>query len=68
MLIFGRRHLERVLTEYETHDNGSRPHRTLGQQAAMTADAPPPVSDPVPAQLRPRGAVFGLIREYRIAA
>jgi len=33
MLIFGRRHLERVLAEYLAHYNGHRPHRALGQLA-----------------------------------
>jgi transposase InsO family protein len=28
MLIFGERHLRTVLTEYETHYNGRRPHRS----------------------------------------
>ena len=28
MLIFGERHLRRVLTEYEAHYNGRRPHRS----------------------------------------
>jgi hypothetical protein len=28
MLIFGERHLRTVLAEYETHDNGRRPHRS----------------------------------------
>jgi putative transposase len=31
MLIFGRRHLERVLGEYVAHYNGHRPHRALGK-------------------------------------
>jgi hypothetical protein len=68
MLIFGRRHLEDVLAEYVAHYNGHRPHRALGQQAPLTANTPPPASDPVPAQLQRSDAVFGLINEYRLVA
>jgi putative transposase len=68
MLIVGRWHLERVLAEYETHYNGHRRHRALAQQAPITPDTPPRVSDPLPAQLRQNDAVFGLILEYRLVA
>jgi putative transposase len=68
MLIFGRRHLERILAEYIAHYNDHRPHRALGQLAPLTMDSPPPIDDPEPAQLRRRDAVFGLIHEYRLAA
>ena len=49
MLIFGRRHLERVLAEYIDHYNDHRPHRALDQQAPLTVDSPPPIGDPDPA-------------------
>ena len=68
MLIFGRRHLERVLAEYVVHYNEHRPHRALGQLAPLTVEPPPPISDPEPAQLRRSDAVFGLIHEYRLVA
>ena len=68
MLIFGRRHLERVLAEYVVHYNGHRPHRTLGQLAPLNAELPPPISDPEPRDLRRRDAAFGLISEYRLVA
>src|SRR5450759_1484576 len=61
MLIFGRRHLERVLAEYIAHYNDHRPHRALGQLAPLTMDSPPPIDDPEPAELRRSDAVFGLI-------
>ena len=37
ILIFGRRHLERVLAEYVAHYNEHRPHRALGQLAPVGA-------------------------------
>jgi putative transposase len=68
MLIFGRRHLDRVLAEYLVHYNGHRPHRSLAQLAPLTMDSPPRTGDPEPAELRRNDAVFGLIHEYRLAA
>jgi transposase InsO family protein len=43
MLILGRQHLERVLTEYVDHYNGHRPHRSLDQQSPLTVNSPPPI-------------------------
>jgi putative transposase len=40
MLIFGRRHLERVLGEYVWHYNGHRPHRALGQAPPLRLGQP----------------------------
>ena len=68
MLAFGRRHLERVLAEYEVHFNEHRPHRGLDQVASLNVEPPPPISDPELAQLQRRNAAFGLIHEYRLAA
>src|SRR5665213_3947018 len=68
MLIFGRRHLERVLSEYIAHYNGHRPHRALAQLAPLNVEPPPHFSDPEPRDLRRSDAVFGLIHEYRLAA
>ncbi len=68
MLIFGRRHLERVLAEYVVHYNEHRPHRGLDQLAPLTLAPPPSITDPEPTQLQRRDAVFGLIHEYRLAA
>jgi putative transposase len=58
MLIFGRRHLERVLAEYVVHYNEHRPHRGLGQLAPLMLVPPPPISDPKPAQLQRRDAAL----------
>jgi transposase InsO family protein len=68
MLIFGRRHLERVLAEFIAHYNDHRPHRALGQRSSLTMDSPLPIDDPEPADLRRNDAVFGLIHEYRLVA
>ncbi len=68
MLILGRRHLEHVLADYILHYNEHRPHRALGQQAPISAEALPPTRDSQPLQLRRRDAVFGLIHEYRLVA
>jgi putative transposase len=67
-LIFGRRHLERVLAEYVAHYNGHRPHRALGQQAPLLPSIPPPADHPAPTRLHRSDAVFGLIHEYQLVA
>jgi transposase InsO family protein len=65
ILIFGQRHLERVLVAYALHYNRARPHRSL--------DLYPP--DPAPATqaavgmpIRRRDVLGGLIHEYQRAA
>lgn len=68
MLIFGRRHLERVLSEYIAHYNGYRPHRALAQLAPLNVEPPPHFSDPEPRDLRRSDSAFGLIHEYRLVA
>jgi len=65
LLIFGRRHLERVLRIYTTHYNRERPHRGL---ALLT---PGPINAPSPTILGPihrRDQLGGLIHEYHRAA
>ena len=66
LLIFGRRHLERVLRVYVRHYNGHRPHRALGltppdrfDDAATAARVP---------DVRCQDLLGGLIHEYRVAA
>jgi transposase InsO family protein len=65
MLIFGERHLGRVLAEYARHYNGRRPHR--GRQLR-----PPrpdhPVADFSRARVKRRRVLGGLISEYERAA
>ncbi len=69
MLIFGRRHLERVLTEYVSHYNEHRPHRSLDQQAPLTvATGQESIGCPDLTRLRRIDMLGGLIHEYKLAA
>jgi putative transposase len=65
MLIFGERHLRRVLAEYARHYNGRRPHR--GRQLR-----PPrpdhPIADVSRNRIKCRLVLGGLISEYERAA
>jgi putative transposase len=62
LLIYTRRHLTHVLTEYVRHYNTHRPHRSLNQR--------PPLPDPVPASptgsrhLHRERVLGGLLNEY----
>ena len=65
MLIFGERHLRRVLGRYAAHYNLQRPHRALQLR-------PPRPQAPLPEQLhgniRRRPILGGLINQYEPAA
>jgi putative transposase len=65
ILIFGERHLRRVLAQYSTHYNGRRPHRALRLR-------PPRPEHPAPdldrQRIRRRPVLGGLINEYERAA
>ncbi len=64
MLIFGERHLRRVLAVYAAHYNARRPHRALRLR-------PPRPTSPVPGgswQVRRRPILGGLLNEYEMAA
>jgi transposase InsO family protein len=66
LLIYGRRHLERVLQTYVAHYVAERPHR--GLNLAVPASNRTPL---VPGATRPverRDVLGGLIHEYRWAA
>jgi transposase InsO family protein len=67
LLIFNRRHLERVLPVYVHHHNAHRPHRSLNQQAP---DLREPPLRPVARldDVRRRDVLGGLIHEYKAAA
>jgi putative transposase len=68
ILVWSRRHLERVLDDYVRHYNGARPHRGIG------LDVPVPPVDIARARTDRVGRVErvdvlgGLIHEYRRAA
>jgi transposase InsO family protein len=69
MLVFHRRQLETVLSEFVDHYNEHRPHRSLGQQAPRTVGKKPlRISDPDPGQLRRSDKLGGLVHEYRFVA
>ena len=65
LLIYGERHLGRILAEYSRHYNEHRPHQSREQR--------PPLHEPgqtidVTARIKRRQVVHGLINKYRRAA
>jgi len=65
MLIFGERHLRRVLAAYAAHYNERRPHRSL-ELRPPRPDAPVP--EPIRGRIRHRPILGGLINQYEAAA
>jgi putative transposase len=65
MLIFGERHLRRVLAAYNAHYNMQRPHRALQLRPPRPGS---PVPQPAPARIRRRPVLGGLLNEYEPAA
>jgi transposase InsO family protein len=65
MLIFGERHLHKVLAVYAAHYNTARPHRALRLRPPRPA---PPVPEPVDGGIRRRPIMVGLIKENETAA
>jgi putative transposase len=65
MLIFGERHLRRLLALYADHYNTARPHRALDLRPPRP-DAPVP--EPIRARIRRQPILGGLINEYKAAA
>ena len=62
VLVTGRRHLIKVLSEYEVHYNSHRPHRGLALEAPAGREAK---RSPIPIDMiRTRPAVGGFINEY----
>jgi transposase InsO family protein len=64
MLIFGERHLRAVLAEYETHDNGRRPHRSRHLRPPRPDH---PAADLSKERIKRRPVLGGLINEYERA-
>jgi transposase InsO family protein len=65
MLIFGERHLRRVLATYAAHYNTARPHRALQLRPPHPQT---PVPEPVHGPIRRRPILGGLINQYKPAA
>ena len=65
MLIFGERHLRRVLDGYASHYNDARPHRALQLRPPRPTS---PVPEPVHGRIRRRPILGGLLNEYEAAA
>jgi putative transposase len=65
MLIFGERHLRRVLAEYSAHYNTQRPHRALQLHPPCSES---PTAKPIHRRIRRRPILGDLINEYRTAA
>jgi putative transposase len=65
MLIFGERHLRTILTRYEGHYNGRRPHR--GRQLRPPRPGHP-AADLARKRIKRRPVLGGLINEYERAA
>jgi len=65
MLIFGERHLRRVLATYAAHYNSQRPHRALHLRPPR---AETPVPEPLYGRIRRRPILGGLINQYEPAA
>ena len=65
MLIFGERHLRRVLARYTAHDNTARPHRALQLRPPRPTL---PIPEPVHGRIWRRPILGGLLNEYKAAA
>jgi transposase InsO family protein len=65
MLIFGERHLRRILTAYTAHYNTERPHRALQLRPPHPLS---PIPEPAHGRVRRRPVLGGLINEYETAA
>jgi putative transposase len=65
MPIFGERHLRTILTQYEAHYNGRRPHRSR-QLRPRRPDHP--IADLSKERIKRRPVLGGLISEYERAA
>lgn len=68
MLVWNRRHLERVLTDYVRHYNTARPHRGIDLDVPVPAAEPPPASSNQLRRVERADVLGGLIHEYRHAA
>ncbi len=69
-LILGEAHLRAVLTEYQGHYNGARPHQGIAQRVPDDQRDAPHVTatDPDAERIRRKPVLGGLINEYTRAA
>jgi transposase InsO family protein len=67
ILVFNRRQLETVLSEFVDHYNSHRPHRSL-EQASPLGPPPAPIACPDPKRLRRSDRLGGLVHEYELVA
>jgi putative transposase len=65
MLIFGERHLRRILTAYAAHYDTQRPHRARHLRPPHPLS---PIPEPAHGGVRRRPVLGGLIKEYEMAA
>ena len=64
MIVFGERHLRRVLGLYVAHYNRDRPHQGIGNRLVTPPACDPPTDGDVLAD----ESLGGLLRSYRRAA
>ena len=68
VLVFNRRHLERVVAEYVAHYNTARPHRSLDLDVPTPAPVASVTTLPSAGRVERGDVLGGLIHEYRRAA
>src|SRR3954454_22174362 len=68
VLVFNRRHLQRVVAEYVAHYNTARPHRGIGLEVPTAASEPAPASMEQIRRIERLDVLGGLVHEYRHAA
>jgi putative transposase len=67
-LVWSRRHLQRILTDYLEHYNTGRPHRGIGLDVPVYASAGTVTALPAGGRVERVDVLGGLIHEYRRAA
>ena len=68
-LVLGRQHLDSILTEYVTHYNRHRPHRSLALVAPASTTDPPVLPPTALDRIQRTDRLGGLVHEYqRVAA
>jgi putative transposase len=68
MLIWNRRHLEKVLTVYVEHYNTARPHRGINLGVPVARGEPTPANLAQIERIERVDVLGGLVHEYRRAA